>query len=275
MRPKLISILVANLLIASPLAIAADGGLTWSSSVGVGLRSVNDNALDPSKSKEYRDLGSGAIGVFDVRGRGDEYYFNGFGENLGRDDQYIDFRGGRYGVFKYQLYDSELRHNFGSGFGALSPYSGIGSSRLTAVFPSLNTGTWNNFDNSYKRQDIGAMFEVSANSPWYIRFDGNQVKREGIKVIAASQGTSPGNGFVDLPSPMDFKTDNVSVEGGYSSKQGHVAVNLLHSKFSNRNELLQWSNGFFSNGLDKTVLPPSNDLWKLGVNGNLRHLPLS
>ena len=275
MRPTTLAILTASALMAPAVVFSADGGLVVSGSAGVGLRAVGDNASDPSKANEYRDLSPGVIGIFDVKGRGDEYYFNAFGENLGRDDQYLDFRGGKYGVFKYQLYDNELRHNFGSGPGALSPYSGIGSSRLTAVFPNLNTSTWNNFDNSIKRQDIGAMFEISANSPWYFRFDGNQVKREGVKVIAGAQGTSPGNGFVDLPSPVDFKTGNFSAEAGYASKRGHLAVAVLHSKFTNSNDVLRWSNGFFANGLDTTVLAPDSDLTKISVNGNLRQLPLN
>ena len=274
MRPKRIWIIVASLLIGSSLALAADDSYTLSGSVGLGLRSVHDNASDPSKSKEYRDLSPGVIGIFELKGRGDEFYFDAFGENLGRDDQYLDLRGGKYGVFKYQLYDNEMRHNFGSGVGALSPYSGIGGANLRATFPNLNTNTWNSFDNSYKRQEIGAMFELSANSPWYIRFDGNQVKRDGIKVIAGSQGTSPGNGFVDLPSPVDFKTNNFSVEGGYSSKLAHIAVSVLHSKFSNDNDFLRWTNGFFGNGLDTTVLPPDSDYTKIGINGNLRQLPM-
>src|SRR3982750_4928068 len=115
MRLTLISLAVASMFVAPPMAFAADGGFGLSGSAGIGLRNVNINAPDPSKAKEYRDLSNGVIGIFDVKGRGDEYYFNAFGENIGRDDQYLDFRGGKYGVFKYQLYDNELRHNFGSG----------------------------------------------------------------------------------------------------------------------------------------------------------------
>ena len=37
--------------------------------------------------------------------------------------------------------------------------------------------------------------------------------------------------------------------------------------------MLNWSNRFFGNGLDTTVLPPENDLVRLAVNGNLRQLP--
>lgn len=278
MRQRLISILVAGLFTATPLALAADGGLTWSGSASLGLRHTGDKATDSSKLNEYRDLGSTApLTVFDVRGRGDDYYLNFFGENLGRDDQYIDLRGGQYGVFKYQLYSNELRHNFGSGAGARSPYSGIGGSTLTATFPSLNPSTWNTFDHSYDRRDLGGMFEFSFESPWYVRFEGNEVRRKGINVFAGAQGTSPGSGFVDLPAPIDYKTNNYSVEGGYQGKTTHFAVNGMYSKFSNDNDVLSWSNGFFSplNPLnrDTTVLPADNELMRISANGNIRKLP--
>ena len=274
MKPKLIAILVASLFVASPLALAAEGGgMTWTGEASLGLRQTNDTARDNSKLNEYRDLGSTVpLTTFDAKGRGDEYYVNLFGENLGRDDMFLDFKGGKYGVFKYQLYDNELRHNFGSGVGARSPYAGIGGATLTAVFPNGNPNTWNSFDHSYSRRDLGGMFEVSANSPWYFRAEANEVKRSGINVLAASNGTSPGNGFVDLPTPIDYTTMNYSAEGGYSSKRGHIAVNFMRSDFSNGNALLNWSNGFFG-GVDKTILAPSNDFTRISVNGNLRQLP--
>src|SRR3990172_2652294 len=162
MKPKLISILVASLLVASPLALAAEGGgMMWTGEASLGLRYTNDAALDDSQLNEYRDLGSTVpLTMFDAKGRGDNYYLNFFGENLGRDDMFLDFRGGKYGVFKYQLYDNELRHNFGSGFGARSPYAGIGGTTLTAVFPNgVPPTAWNSFDHSFSRRDLGGMFE--------------------------------------------------------------------------------------------------------------------
>ena len=42
------------------------------------------------------------------------------------DDQHLDFNRGRYQTFKYRIYQDHLRHNLGSGPGALSPFSGIG-----------------------------------------------------------------------------------------------------------------------------------------------------
>lgn len=275
MRPKLISILVANLLVASPLAFAQEGDQQWSGSVSVGARYVDDKTDDASKLNEYRDLGSGGTGIagFELRGRGDRYYTNVYGENLGQDDQYLDLKGGSYGRFKYRLYSDELRHNFGSGPGALSPFSGIGTSTLTATLPNPNVATWNTFDHSYTRRDLGGMAEWQATAPWYFRVDTNEVRREGVNVFAGANGTSPGNGFTDLPSPIAYTTRNISGEAGYSTRRAHFAVSLLHSKFDNDNDVLRWNNGFFANGLDTTVLPADNKLTRLSVNGNLRQLP--
>jgi len=277
MRAKLIAIPVASLLAASPLAFAEEGDLVWSGSVTVGARYVRDKADDPSKLNEYRDLGSGGSGIagFELRGRGERYYTNIYGENLGQDDQYLDVRGGSYGVFKYRLFSDELRHNFGSGPGALSPYSGIGSDTLTGVFPRPTppATAWNTFDHSYTRRNLGGFAEWQATSPWYFRVDTNQVKREGINVFAGANGTSPGNGFTDLPSPIDYTTTDISGEAGYSTRRGHLAVSLMHSKFKNENDVLRWTNAFFANGLDTTVLPADNELTRLSVNGNLRQLP--
>src|SRR3972149_3503633 len=214
MKPKLITLLVGKLFHPAPPAIAQQG-FVWSGSVSLGARGVNDKANDPSKLNEYRDLDSNGIGIFDVRGRSSDYYINAFGENIGNDDQYFDFWGGRYGVFKYQVYSNELKHRFGSGSGALTPYTGVGGTTRTAVFPNPTVSTWNAFDNSLKRRDLGGFFEWSATSPWYFRVDANEVQRDGIKVMSAN-----GVGFTgvfELPAPVDYTTRNFSVEGGYQS----------------------------------------------------------
>ncbi|HET7363556.1 MAG TPA: MtrB/PioB family outer membrane beta-barrel protein [Burkholderiales bacterium] len=277
MERKLLSVLVAGLFV--PTFAGAQETQTqkeWSGSVTVGGRHVSESASDPSKLNEYRDLSEGTkpIGAFELRQRGESNYLNAYGENLGRDDQYLNLQGGRYGTYKYRLYDNELRHNFGSGPGALSPYIGIGGTTLTGTFPNTNPATWNSFDHSYKRRDVGGFAEWQAASPFYFRLDGNEVTRKGINVFAGAKGTSPGNGFMDLPTPIDYTTRNVSGEAGYSSKRGHLAINLMHSSFDNGNALLRWQNDFFGNGLDTTVLTPSNDLTRLAINGNLRQLPM-
>ena len=280
MKPKLLAIIVANLFVAVPVAQAA--GLDWSgSSISIGGQHVSDKAQDPSKLNEYRDLDSSVLGGFEARGRGDKYYLNAYGENLGRDDMYLNLSGGQYGVFKYRVYDDEMRHNFGSGVGARSPYAGIGGPNLTdpaGLLGTTNVGAWNYFDHSYKRRDWGGMFEFQTQSPWYFRAEAKEVKRDGINVFAGALGTSPGQGGTDLPAPIDYTTRDASIEAGYSAKRGHFAINVMQSKFDNGNRALNWTQLGASPpsvpaGTDTTILAPDNDMWRLAANGNLRGLP--
>jgi putative beta-barrel porin MtrB/PioB len=251
MKRKLIAVLVANLFAGTGAAYAQSTGLKWTGEVSAGLRYTAIKANDDSKFREYRDIGNGTdlINSFEMRAEDERRRFSIFFENLGSDDKYLDVRGTEYGNWKFRLYDSEFRHRFGSGPGALTPFTGVGSSVLTGTFPNLNPATWTPFDDSLKRRDTGGFAEWSGGSPWYIRFDGNEVKREGIKVIAGALGTSPGNGSIDLPAPVDWRTYNASGEAGYQGPKQHFAITGSYSKFENDNLFLNWSNPFFAPGL--------------------------
>lgn len=273
MKTKSMAVLILTVLGASVVFAAEDeSGFRFEGSVGVGGISTHKSSgtRDAAKLNEYQDLDVGAIGIFDIKGRGDDHYLDLFGENLGRDDQYLDLRGGKYTIYKYRLFDDRIVHNWA--FDARTPYSGIGSTTLTATLPNLNADTWNRFDFKQKQKNIGGLFEISNNSPWYVRLDANQSKSEGLKLIAGSNGTSPVNGFFDKPFPIDFTTSTVAVEGGYASREGQLSLNVLRSRFSNENELLQWQNAFFG-GLDTSTLPPDSGTNKIGINGNLKQLP--
>lgn len=273
MERKLIAVIVANLFAAS--AAYAAQGMQVTGFASLGLRTVNDKAQDVSKLQEYRDLDANFINAFGVAMESDTYHLNGYAENLGADDAYLDLRGGQYGRFKYQLFGNTLRHNFGAGPGARTPFNGAGTTTLTGTFPNLNPDTWNTFDNSYKREDVGGMFEWSANSPWYFRTDGNQVTRKGIKVVAASLGASPGNGGIDLPVPVDFKTTNFGLEGGFQTRDRHFSVRFDQAKFQNENQLVRWTNPFWGSGLDFTTREPDNDFWKVSGNAVFKRLPMN
>jgi len=135
MKRKLIAVLVANLFAGTGAAYAQSTGLKWTGEVTAGLRYSSVKANDDSKFREYRDISDGTdlINAFDLRAQDDRRRFSIFFENLGSDDKYFDFRGTEYGNWKFRLYDSEFRHRFGSGPGALTPFSGVGSSVLTGT----------------------------------------------------------------------------------------------------------------------------------------------
>ena len=147
MKTKSMAVLILTVLGASVAFAAEDeSGFRFEGSVGVGGISTHKSSgtRDAAKLNEYQDLDVGAIGIFDIKGRGDDHYLDLFGENLGRDDQYLDLRGGKYTIYKYRLFDDRIVHNWA--FDARTPYSGIGSTTLTATLPNLSPDTWNRFD---------------------------------------------------------------------------------------------------------------------------------
>src|SRR5512137_1262522 len=76
---------------------AAEGqGLQYTGSAGIGYdyTRTSPGTIDASKLNEYRDLSTGFSGLLDLRARKDNYFLDFYGENLGREDQYIDLRGG-------------------------------------------------------------------------------------------------------------------------------------------------------------------------------------
>src|SRR6266581_1610733 len=281
MKSKLIPILVANLFAAAG-ALAAEGNedMTVFGSVTVGVQGASlgtGSESNPAKLKEYRDIGGGgisgrALSGVDIKGRGSEDYFSLYGENLGRGDEYLDLKGGRYGQYKFQLYENDIVHNWT--YSARTPYSGVGGTTLIATLPNLNTSTWNTFDYGLKKQNIGGMFEISKVSPWYFRVDASEVTDSGLKWIGGANGTSPGNGFNEKPYPLDQKTRNLTIEGGYATREGQVSLALMHSNFSNDNDTLRWSNAFFGNQLDMSTLGADSKYTKISINGNLKQLPV-
>lgn len=278
MKAKLLPALIASLFAASG-AHAQEGFKVRGSVTGGVLYNAEGREFNTYRLHEYRDLNSGVLSQIDVQGRGQDYFLDFYGENLGRSDMLLNLRGGRYGSFTYGAYGDWLTHNLT--LGARTPYAGHGTTTLTATFPALNPNTWGRFDYAIDRSNFGGFFEYSGFSPWYVRADVNEVQSKGVNVGAASLGTSPGNGFVELPMPIDYSTKNFVLEGGYQSTAGQLSLNFLTSSFSNENNsaFLNWRNPYFGpnanpNVLDQTSLPPDNTYWRLGLNGMLRNLPL-
>jgi hypothetical protein len=232
----------------------------------------SDNAF---RFDEYRDLSSGATGGMDLRGANGPWWYSLFGENLGRDDQYVQLKGGRQGIFKFAVYGDDIIHN--TTHGALTPYSGVGTNNLTfsGATASTNVSTWNRFDYSVQHKNVGGFAEgqPTEDSPFYLRIQTNRKKSEGIRPLGAAQ-TSPGGPSVELPVPIDWTTTDVSGEAGYSSRKMHFAVSYLYSKFENDKEFLTWRNPFVTTGpsTEMSTIAADNKLERLAVNGILRGL---
>ncbi len=279
MKPRILAVLLANLFAVSA-ASAQEVPFTFSGSASLGGLFSDINTTDESKAQEYRDLDNGALFGFDLKGRGGRNWVDLFGENLGRDDQFVDVNGGVYGLFKGRLYLNDIIHN--QGFNLRTPYTGVGGADLRA--PTTGTGnastfnpnpdTWNTFESSIKRRNIGGYAEITPGQSVYVRVDANEAKWSGVRIIDGAFGPSPVFGYADYPSPTDYKVTTASLEAGYSSKQAHLSVSYQRSKFTNDNDLLTWTNPHAVGAIDTTVLPQDNEQKKWAINGALKQLPL-
>src|SRR6185295_16312415 len=99
-RQQLLFIVLASTFMAAPDAMAQ---LKMSGSVtGSGVFS-EVNSYNAFRFSEYRDLKTGPTIGADLKAESDTHFLGFFGENIGRDDQFAEFRGGRYGVYKFSI----------------------------------------------------------------------------------------------------------------------------------------------------------------------------
>ena len=172
-------------LVLTALAAAVPAALAQqvTGSVSLGGIATDVDERNPWRLYEYRDLDDGVIAGFRLRADYGPWYHNLFGENLGRDDQFIEARGGRYGLFKYRLYADDVIHNWT--FNAITPFSGVGSNNLTftGTAPSTDVATWNGFDYGIQHKNAGGFTEVTpgVDSPFYFRVTGNRKRTEGLR----------------------------------------------------------------------------------------------
>src|SRR5512145_1552220 len=277
MRKTTLSALVAGLF-ASP-ALAQQAEFTGSLSI---TGYVNDvDSRNPYLFEKYRDLSDGITGGTDLWRHDEGGRMRLYSENLGRDDQFIEFSGQRYGVLKYSLYNDKVVHNLT--FGAITPYIGVGTNNLTypgaaGATPSTNIATWGGFDYEKKHDNYGGTLEVKPwATPWYLRATANQKKTEGL-LPTGNAMTSPGGPFVELPMPVHWTTTDVSAEAGYSTKASHYSLLFSWSRFEDDNQYYFWRNPAITGSntvLERSTIAPSNELWRVVGNAVWKQLPLA
>jgi hypothetical protein len=101
MSKKLLSALIASLFAAAPaFGQSADDPMRVQGTATLGGIHNSPSVIDNAQINLYQDLGNGAMSNVGVQGRSSTTWFQGYGENFGRGDQYMFLRGGVYDVFK-------------------------------------------------------------------------------------------------------------------------------------------------------------------------------
>jgi hypothetical protein len=277
MTRKNSTLLLTALAAAVSSALAQEAPPPVTGYVGIGGISTHVTSQNRFRLEEYRDLESGVTGAFGLNVSNGDWWHRLFGENLGRDDQSIEVKGGRYGIFKYSVYNEEVIHNLT--FGAITPFTGAGTNNITfaGTAPSTDITTWNTFDYRVKHSNIGAVAEVQPGfeSPFYVRVTANRKESSGIKPLG-EPGTSPGGPAYELPAPIDWTTTDWGAEVGYSTKTMHVAGSVALSKFEDNNDFLFWRIPAARTGpnLEHSTLASDNELKRVGLNAIFKQLPM-
>ncbi len=199
---------------------------------------VDVDAKEGGKAKftEYRDLeeDGAAYGRAKLKFDTDKYFLNFNAGDFVYDTQYYEIDSGMWGKFKLDLFYNEIPHNLT--FDARTPFSGAGSDTLTGVLPNTDVTTWNTFDYSLERRQYGGGFQINMIKPFFFDASFQREEREGIKPTGVSQ-VSEGQPQIafELPEPVEYVTNNLKVEGGYSQKPLFLALSYFYSHFNNSN----------------------------------------
>ncbi len=278
-----------------PLNAKAADDVQATGAVEVEMRAV-DNQNNSAKYQEYRDRDDGLDASFYLNTDNKNYYLDLEGQNLGLDDQSYSVKGGDRQNFKYRLHYNETPHNLS--FGAKSIYSQPGSNNLTysatdrakntdaAYTPAISTdpATWSSFDYKVNRKDYGAELGINMGTPYYLNFGVNQLETKGIKPLGQPSGVyvdktggqfSAFGNVIEMPEPVDYKTNDAYAVLGYKSKELMASLKGSLSSFENENNYLTWRNPYVSteNFTEVSSLAPDNDYWKLAFDGSMR-LPM-
>jgi len=243
--------------------ISAQGTLTY----------VNGNE---AKFNEYGDVRNGLYGDVKIKYDDDKYYVDFYSRNMLYDTQSYDLEGGKWGAYKFNINYSEIPHNFT--YDAQTFYSGAGTNNLTypTHTPSTNTGTWNTFDYSTKRKDYSAGFKLDVLKPFFLDFSAAIDERKGIYPIGAA-GTNPGGISLELPAPIDYKTNSINLLAGYVRNPLFISLGYFYSNFTDSDTSLNFRNPATNNTASVTdtySLPPDNQFYKINLKGALK-LPLN
>jgi hypothetical protein len=274
--PKALLLTVLAAAISSAFAQQAPGDIQGYAGIGF-INTHPTGGTNPFKLREYRDLDSGATGVVDLKLDGGDWWSRLFGENIARDDQFLELTGGKYGVFKFAIYNDKIIHNWT--YGAITPFSGIGTNNLTFAGtspPSTNTSTWNSFDYGISHNNAGGFVEASplAGSPFYFRVNTNVRESDGLRPMGFA-GTSPGGPVYELPVPINWRTTDWGGEVGYSTRRMHLSLAYTYSKFEDSNNFLFWRTPAVQTGpnVEMSTIAPDNKMQRVVLNGVFKQMP--
>lgn len=248
---------------------------TVSGKVSVTARTV-DGERESAKFQEYREIPDGLGGDVKLKYQHpDGYFLDVKAKNIAQDDQYLGFRGGKYGKYRIELIYDKIPHRFA--FDAKTLFAGVGSGNLVlsdALQTNLqNIGTDNvgdldgngtpdqaadrnialanrlrdfftgasSTDLELFRKTGRANVDVMAFDPVNVRVELSREERNGTRPFFGSFGF--GN-TIEIAEPIDYDTTDLRLIAEYTKRPLFLRAAYYFSKFENNIDTLTWDNPF-------------------------------
>lgn len=271
------------LLAAAPLAAQTPGALTAgalqpggtfqaNNEVVIGARAADDDN-ESAKFHQYRDLVDGLY-LHSLRyllfAPATARFFEATGSNVGRDDQSVTLRGGRYGTWTAVADWQQLPHRLSNH--AFSPYTyqGGGVFTVPGVVGILTTTADNvNFlpadmlENDSRiaaylgqnlhqlpqigtQRDGGSLFlQYAPTAALEARLTYAIQAKEGQRISFGPIGDRPPRTLnVQLPEPVDYDSRTLQLDFGWATRSVDVQLEILVPEFRNDIDTMRWQNMF-------------------------------
>jgi MtrB/PioB family decaheme-associated outer membrane protein len=268
--------IIAAMLVLLPLcrAGAADGQFSGEISLDPTYKHAAGNE---ARAFEYADPRSGVYGSADLQYRTPKDRIELEAKDVGYDTQRYRLEGGRWDSYRYQFNYEELPHNFT--FDARTFYTGAGTSNLTYGThpPNANQNTWNTFDYSVKRKNLGGGVKLDLLKPFYFDIAVSRQEKKGTYPIGvAATGLGLGDNAIEMPAWLDYTTDSIKAEAGYVGNPIFFSLGYLYSRFDNGVGVQNFRNPGdptttnAASTTDAYHLPPENNQYKLDFKGGVK-----
>jgi len=227
-------------------------------------------------------------GLVRYRGTDAEYFdldasrFNLDGTRIAAQAPYLFVEGGKQGLIELKGAYQEIPYYPHAG--ALTPFLGVGSSRLTLPANWVTAGSTaqmialpgslRDADLQQKRQivDLGGRFLLNQ-SHWAFDLDYRHDKKSGEQVSGSNFLTTTSL----LAAPVNYSTDQIDAGAQYSRDNWQVRLGYYGSFFNNGSAALTWDNPFTPFGTGANVgrasLAPDNSFNQFSVTGGWQVVP--
>ena len=282
MKKKVYSAMILLSLASPALAAATEDQTEAHGTIEIGGQAVHTNG-DKARFQEFRDVDDSIFGAMQLEVQKGAYHFQFDADKVGQDDQSYYLQGGEYGNFKYKFNYSDFTHNYG--FDAVSPATGIGTTRLVFPLPATAAATpvsqWSRFDYSVDHKSYGGEFELSLHSPFYVKAGVERREDSGSRPYSAylRDLAFANRGPAEIPEPISTTTDTLNLKAGYLGKNISTSLSGMISSFSNDNKFLYYDDLAGAAAVGTTVdrteaFAPDNDYKKVAADLTWRDLPL-